>query len=230
VEANEKYITRKGREKRRWQPGVNLAIVLVAALAAGVVQTVRTWFPTNEAAPLTAAEHEPMRVVDRDGARWLEQPALGISMRHPGPSFHEAQSLPADMVAALKPEARRFVDLFVFEDGLVSRLTVTITKWESPSAPARLLPSDMAKLARGMEAQAAQLKLSFRVDVNDVIDTPAGKVGRYDVVLAGGLEHRRIRVVPFAHGGAGFTAMIVGNSASPPATLLESVDSFTARP
>jgi len=227
---DDKPITRKAREKRAAERPFKLAIVLGALLVAGIAQAVRGWFPSNEAAPMTPGEHQPMRAVERDGARWLEQPALGISMRHPGPSFHEARSLPADMVAALKPEAQPFVDLFVFEDDAVSRLTVTITKWESPSAPARLLPSDMAKLSRGMQEQAAQLNIPFRVDVNDILDGPGGKVGRFDVVLGGGLEHRRIRVVPFAHGGAGFTAMIAATSGSPPAALLEAVDSFAARP
>jgi hypothetical protein len=230
LEADAKSAPRRERPKRTWRPGVAVAILFIAAVGAGGSQAFRGWFPSDEAAPLKPAEREPMRAVERDGARWLEQPALGIAMRHPGPSFHEAPSLPADMAAALKAEARPFVDLFVFEDGAVSRLTVTITKWESPAAPARFLPSDMAKLARGMEAQAAQLKIPFRTDVNDVVDGPGGKVGRYDVVLGGGLEHRHIRVVPFAHGGAGFTAMIAATSGAPPPALLEAVDSFIARP
>src|SRR5205814_1745236 len=58
-------------------------------------------------------------------------------------------------------------------------------------------------------------------------ETPGGRVGRYSTAI-GDAQHNRIRVVPFARGGAGFTAILSGGSTVPSA--IEAMDSFAARP
>jgi len=227
VDAEPRPITRKAREKQAIKPVFGVVLLVIVLAGAGIGQAIRGWFPANEEAALTGAEREPMRVVGRDGARWLEQPALGISMRDPGPEFHPVMTLPPETAAALKPEAAPFVQVFVFEDAVGSRIAVTVTKLASPSAADRLLPSNLAKLVTGMEALAAQAKIALRVETNDIVETPGGRVGRYSTAI-GDAQHNRIRVVPFARRGAGFTAILSGGSTVPSA--IEAMDTFAARP
>jgi hypothetical protein len=184
------------------------------------------WFqcPSRQSG-LTAAEREPPRVVQRDGARWLEQPALGLTMRDPGPAFRPMATLPAPMAAVVKKSGPELAEGFGFQDPAGSMVTLLVRKGV-PGA-ARRGPGE-AGFAEGMAEEIRRRGIDVTVTAHDLIKKNGRDVGRFEMQL-GASGYILVRSIAFDRDGAEVLADLLVLTGAP-ASLLPTIDSFDARP
>lgn len=87
------YLAQTGRRRAAWALALGTT-ALVAALIA------YAFLSLEGGARLAPAERADLALVNADDERWLEHPALGFAVRHPGPSFEPAPDVSAALAAS----------------------------------------------------------------------------------------------------------------------------------